>query len=93
METHGHDRERLDFLCMTQPINTSGPTNLRHRKIFRPDLSDVPGEKHSCARLKPKQWKEEEIHLFSKREVHKAAFVYCFHARMLVEQKRLIMLC
>lgn len=95
-KTDGHDHECLDFLCVTQPFNTSVPTNLRHLGNLEATFKHIfhAQEKHSCGRLKPKQWKEEEIHLFSKRGVHKAAIVYCFHVRrMLAEQNRLIMLC
>lgn len=49
-------------------------------------ISSNHPQKHSCGRLKPKQWKEEEIHLFSKTEVHKAAIVYRFHVRVLAGQ-------
>lgn len=55
---------------------------------FEPSIRNVPGKKNSRGRLKPKQWKEKEIHLFSKRNVHKASIVYCcVHVNMLAEAK------
>lgn len=58
--------ERSDFLRVTQPFNTSGPANVRRRGNLYATLKQRAREKHSWGRLKPKQRKEEEIHLFSK---------------------------
>lgn len=58
--------ERSDFLRVTQPFNTSSSTNVRRRGNLHATFKQRAREKHSWGRLKPKQRKEEEIHLFSK---------------------------
>lgn len=57
---------------------------LRHHGKLWAECEKSARQKHSWGRQKPKQWKEEEIHLFSKRKVHKASIVYCcVHVHML----------
>lgn len=72
-------------LCDTViPRTKFWPTKLRHHGKLWAECEKFARQKHSWGRQKPKQWKEEEIHLFSKRKVHKASIVYCcVHVHML----------